>query len=68
MVYEVFERLKQYEWEEPDYSDFLEQFYAMHKEFDTNKTNVIQAVSKKIDRNEPCPCGSGKKYKKCCGK
>ena len=23
--------------------------------------------SKKIGRNEPCPCGSGKKYKKCCG-
>ncbi len=22
----------------------------------------------KIQRNEPCPCGSGKKYKKCCGK
>lgn len=22
---------------------------------------------KKIGRNEPCPCGSGKKYKKCCG-
>jgi len=21
----------------------------------------------KIGRNEPCPCGSGKKYKKCCG-
>lgn len=26
-----------------------------------------QAVSVKIGRNEPCPCGSGKKYKKCCG-
>jgi len=26
------------------------------------------AVSNKIGRNEPCPCGSGKKYKKCCGK
>lgn len=25
------------------------------------------AVSNKIGRNEPCPCGSGKKYKKCCG-
>ena len=25
-------------------------------------------VKKKIGRNEPCPCGSGKKYKKCCGK
>ena len=23
---------------------------------------------KKIGRNEPCPCGSGKKYKQCCGK
>ena len=25
-----------------------------------------QARSNKIGRNEPCPCGSGKKYKKCC--
>ena len=24
--------------------------------------------SKKIGRNELCPCGSGKKYKQCCGK
>ena len=24
-------------------------------------------MSKKIGRNDPCPCGSGKKYKKCCG-
>lgn len=24
--------------------------------------------SKKIGRNEPCPCNSGKKYKKCCGR
>lgn len=23
---------------------------------------------KKVGRNDPCPCGSGKKYKKCCGK
>ncbi len=26
------------------------------------------ARSDKIGRNQPCPCGSGKKYKKCCGK
>ncbi|RLD17095.1 MAG: preprotein translocase subunit SecA [Caldiserica bacterium] len=25
-------------------------------------------VKKKIGRNDPCPCGSGKKYKKCCGR
>ncbi len=26
------------------------------------------AVSNKVGRNSPCPCGSGKKYKKCCGR
>lgn len=28
----------------------------------------IPKTSTKIGRNEPCPCGSGKKYKQCCGK
>ncbi len=27
----------------------------------------IKVAGKKIGRNEPCPCGSGRKYKKCCG-
>jgi preprotein translocase subunit SecA len=26
-----------------------------------------RATSEKVGRNDPCPCGSGKKYKKCCG-
>ncbi|MCR4435672.1 MAG: SEC-C metal-binding domain-containing protein [Clostridiales bacterium] len=30
-----------------------------------NKSRI--AVSTKVGRNDPCPCGSGKKYKKCCG-
>lgn len=31
------------------------------------RTEVIQAEStKQANRNDPCPCGSGKKYKKCC--
>ena len=30
--------------------------------------NPIQRKIQKIGRNDPCPCGSGKKYKKCCGK
>lgn len=34
---------------------------------DTIKTPVKRA-NRKIGRNSPCPCGSGKKYKKCCGK
>ena len=32
---------------------------------DLNKTTIVS--DKKIGRNEPCPCGSGKKHKKCCG-
>ena len=31
-----------------------------------NSTTVVKG--KKIGRNDPCPCGSGKKYKKCCGR
>ncbi|HUJ79698.1 MAG TPA: preprotein translocase subunit SecA [Nitrospiria bacterium] len=27
----------------------------------------VQRDSEKVGRNDPCPCGSGKKYKKCCG-
>ena len=30
------------------------------------KTTIIK--DKEPGRNEPCPCGSGKKYKKCCGR
>jgi preprotein translocase subunit SecA len=26
-----------------------------------------RSVGDKVGRNDPCPCGSGKKYKKCCG-
>ena len=28
----------------------------------------VARADKKIGRNAPCPCGSGKKYKHCCGK
>jgi preprotein translocase subunit SecA len=27
----------------------------------------IRNFGKRVGRNDPCPCGSGKKYKKCCG-
>lgn len=31
------------------------------------KCPVVKKAAEKIGRNDPCPCGSGKKYKKCCG-
>ena len=44
-----------------------------NKNIKTNDTKeemkkTPKRVSKKIGRNDPCPCGSGKKYKQCCGK
>lgn len=32
------------------------------------KPKTVVRKERKVGRNEPCPCGSGKKYKKCCGK
>ncbi len=34
----------------------------------TEYQELRQTKNKKVGRNEPCPCGSGKKYKHCCGK
>jgi uncharacterized protein YecA (UPF0149 family) len=38
----------------------------LHK-YNTNQTAGPSRPRIKVGRNEPCPCGSGKKYKKCCG-
>ena len=32
------------------------------------KVETVRRTTPKVRRNDPCPCGSGKKYKKCCGK
>lgn len=41
-------------------------FKGRSKKSAVNNTN--SSSSRKIGRNDPCPCGSGKKYKKCCGR
>ena len=51
--------------------DFEEWEYAhlTKKEREANIQPIRNsAKNPKISRNYPCPCGSGKKYKKCCGK
>ena len=40
---------------------------ASHGEQEAKKP-VIRKAEKKVGPNDPCPCGSGKKYKKCCGR
>jgi len=55
------------------YPDILKQFSKRHKQLNLlygsymRRHNPAPAkLSQKIGRNEPCPCGSGKKFKKCC--
>jgi preprotein translocase subunit SecA len=40
---------------------------AMRPEAEPQRTMPVRREGKKVGRNDPCPCGSGKKYKKCCG-
>ncbi len=50
------------QWDEIFTKEYQEQLYKEQK-----KSHTI-VKDKKIGRNDPCPCGSGKKYKFCCGK
>lgn len=34
---------------------------------DTPKPETLRHQGPRVGRNDPCPCGSGRKYKKCCG-
>ncbi|HIR14085.1 MAG TPA: SEC-C domain-containing protein [Candidatus Choladousia intestinavium] len=58
-------------------ADWLYNLSAWEKIFDEEKRKELYREAKKmntivkekkIGRNDPCPCGSGKKYKKCCGR
>jgi preprotein translocase subunit SecA len=40
---------------------------AMQAAGRSTQTKTIKREQAKVGRNDPCPCGSGKKYKKCCG-
>lgn len=64
---------------DPDYQARLERHYRMFKEVVENPrhplnsrlsaatpSRTIARATPKVGRNEPCPCGSGAKYKRCC--
>ena len=49
----------------------MSRYQARHSDLTTNgeqKTNAPVKVDKQVGRNDPCPCGSGKKYKQCHGR
>ena len=53
-------------------SDHLQSAQASHGDevsaAEAKKKAPVKADGTKVGRNDPCPCGSGKKYKNCCGK
>ena len=59
---------------EPDKIDDLRQpkeqklVFSGGDNAETTGKKPVKRTGKKVGRNAPCPCGSGKKYKKCCGK
>src|SRR5262249_18285463 len=55
------------EEEEAAVAEALELRSALSGHAKEREAAVPAAVSAKVGRNDPCPCGSGKKYKKCCG-
>jgi uncharacterized protein YchJ len=55
---------------EDDDDEYVDEYVEKEKNtFDNVSHRSFTVVNKrKVGRNEPCPCGSGKKYKHCCGK
>ena len=65
---------------EMDIEDFRKQILTMELPSEAMRFDLLQQLAdiksdtpppgkqKKVGRNDPCPCGSGKKYKRCCGK
>ncbi|MBT4512005.1 MAG: YchJ family protein [Chloroflexi bacterium] len=62
----TYEGIKQTHHELAHFQKEDDTWYFESGEAITPKPFVREAP--KVGRNEPCPCGSGKKYKKCCGK
>ena len=65
---------------EMDIEDFRKQIRTMELSSEAMRFDLLRQLvdikpavtqpekQKKVGRNDPCPCGSGKKYKRCCGK
>lgn len=53
--------------DEIDATDFLLPPLPDQPRYPDDVTRPIERDAPRVGRNDPCPCGSGKKYKKCCG-
>ena len=71
-IYEQYDEIVNnwYKWDEGAEEETFEEIrnWMGNDLTETEAENSPVRKQPKIGRNEPCPCGSGKKYKKCCGK
>ncbi|MBT4708275.1 MAG: preprotein translocase subunit SecA, partial [Campylobacteraceae bacterium] len=54
--------------EQAELDKMKQQMESSNDNIKLSSDEKIATIDKKIARNEPCPCGSEKKYKQCCGK
>ena len=66
LYYHMVEAKADWLYELPAWEELLSQERRKELYWEQKKSGTI-VKEKKIGRNDPCPCGSGKKYKKCCG-
>lgn len=55
-------------YELPQWEELLTEKRRKELYLEQKKSGTIHNETRKVGRNDPCPCGSGKKYKQCCGK
>ena len=68
LLFNMYKADAQYLYELPEWLNIFpeEKIEEIHKSYKNSRT--VHRTEAKIGRNDPCPCGSGKKYKNCCGK
>ena len=67
LYYNMVEARANWLYELPQWDALLTEERRKELYLEQKKSGTV-VKDKKIGRNDPCPCGSGKKYKKCCGK
>ena len=67
LLFNMYEAKAPWLYELPEWEEVLpeERRAEIFREWKASKVFVAE---KKVGPNDPCPCGSGKKYKKCCGR
>lgn len=64
-IKEMYEKIKLWSKDELDIDD--DELFDPYEDIDEDRAKPFIRTGPKIGRNDPCMCGSGKKYKKCCG-